>query len=87
MGSERARCEKCGFEQERIFRWSFGGANVHFMYGCSKCKKIISHKSGLQKCPYCGAQVHLYEKSYKEKFYLCPRCGEKKLKFYIQSVS
>ena len=83
MTIQRAKCKACGFEQKDIFVSSTWGNKFYFKYACTKCKKIITSQKKIDKCPECSSKLI---KSYEEdsrQGYTCPKCGKKKLNFYI----
>lgn len=87
MATERAECKNCGFKQNGIFRYFYSGAHFHLLYACFKCKKIISYRGDLEKCPDCGSKVRLYKEFYRDGYYVCPSCGKRKLRFYTETIS
>lgn len=90
MTVEKAKCNNCGFNQEKIFR-SFRGSFIYALYTCKKCKKIISHNrcyGKLENCPDCGFKlIPIDEKNFYKDYHICPKCGKKKLKFYLQGFT
>lgn len=85
-GIQRAKCDNCGFEQGKIFVHMMGGAYLHLKHACLKCKKIISHRGEIDKCPECDSKlVKLYKEDFKDDYHTCPSCGKRKLKFYHEA--
>ncbi len=82
---ERVKCDNCGFEQEKIVTSMMGGCNIKLTYACLHCKKIITDRRMLEKCPECNSKlVKTYKENFKDHYYTCPNCGKRKLKFYVQ---
>ena len=87
MATDRAECDNCGFKQNKIYLYAYSGANAHMQYACFKCKKIISFKGDLEKCPDCGSKVRPYNEFHRDGYYICPKCKKRKLKFYHETFS
>ncbi|MBU4501322.1 MAG: hypothetical protein KKA79_01925 [Nanoarchaeota archaeon] len=84
MTIQRAKCDKCGFEQDDIFISSTWGTKSYFKYACLKCKKIVTSKDKIDKCPKCSSKLVKSDEEDSRTGYTCPKCGKKKLKFYIR---
>lgn len=91
MVSEKAECLNCGYTKEVIVSGSRGFGSYP-VKGCRKCKFIINflpakYGQEINECPICHNKDLIdYEKTTKEKFRECPKCGKKKLKFTLTGI-
>jgi len=80
---ERAKCDNCGFEEPHILLEGLG-ITIRKKYSCLKCKKIVTDRRSVNNCKECGSTlIKTYKEHPKDGYHICPKCGERKLMFYV----